>query len=87
MTNEQFMIHVLNNIPSDYKMDVSKLEDRIGASEHPLEIEDMQAALSLTFERMNNGNSLGSDEKETALAAGQFKGRCSKCGKFGHKGS
>ncbi len=55
MSDDQFMMHVLNNLTSDYNMDVSKLEDRIGAKNEPLEIEDMRDALSLTFERFSEG--------------------------------
>jgi hypothetical protein len=85
MTDEQFMMHILNNLTSDYMMDISKLKDRIGSKDNPLDIEDMREALSLTFERMNDGANNDSDEEETALAAGQFKGRCNACGKYGHK--
>ena len=46
----------------------------------------MRDALSLTYERISEGfYSNDSDDEETALAAGQFKGRCNKCGKYGHK--
>jgi hypothetical protein len=49
MTDDQFMIHVLNNLTSEYKMDVSKLEDRICTKNDPLDIEDTRDALCLTF--------------------------------------
>lgn len=80
------MIYVLNNLTSNYTMDVSKLEDRVGASNEPLEIEDMWDTLCLTFKRMADGaNASESDGEETTLATGQFKGSCNKCGKYGHK--
>ena len=82
MTDEQFMIHILNNLTSEYMMDISKPEDRIGSKDNPLDIEDMQEALSLTFERMNDG---ANDDEEAALATGQLKGRCNARGKYGHK--
>jgi hypothetical protein len=86
MSDDQFMMHILNNLTLDYSMDISKLEDRIGATSEPLEIEDMRDALSLTYERISERfHSNDSDDEETALAAGQFKGRCNKCGKYRHK--
>jgi hypothetical protein len=53
MTDNQFMMHILNNSTKDYEMQVLKLEDRIGSSTNGLEIEDLRDELSLRYERMN----------------------------------
>jgi hypothetical protein len=85
-SDDQFMMHILNNLTSDYSMDISKFEDRIGAKNEPLDIKDMCDTLSLMYERISEGfYSNERDEEETTLAAGQFKSRCNKCGKYGHK--
>ena len=87
MTDTDLIEHVLNNLPKEYENVVLKLEDRVGAKENPLTIEELREALNLRFERMN-GNQRGHirDEKDAALFAGGFKGRCVKCGKYRHKG-
>ena len=43
--------------------------------------------MSLKFEIINVSNEDDTDDKEIekALVTSQFKGRCSKCGKCGHK--
>jgi polysaccharide deacetylase 2 family uncharacterized protein YibQ len=53
MTDDQFMMHILNNLTKDYEMQVLKLEDRIGSSTNGLEIEELRDELSLRYERMN----------------------------------
>jgi hypothetical protein len=37
MTDDQFMMHILNNLTKDYEMQVLKLEDRIGGFERRVE--------------------------------------------------
>ena len=89
MTDDQFMMHILNNLTKDYEMQVLKLEDRIGSSTNGLEIEDLRDELSLRYERMNvrdESSDEDDDGEEKALfGGGQFKGRCNSCGKYGHK--
>jgi hypothetical protein len=48
----QFMIHVLNNLTSDYDVQVALLERRIGDVEQPLTAIEISAELSLRFERI-----------------------------------
>ena len=90
MSDDDFIIHVLGNLPDEYEIDVSKLEDRIGKD---LTIDDVREALNLRFEKMNKGKGADDDDtddedegkKEKALIARQFKGKCRECGKYGHK--
>jgi gag-polypeptide of LTR copia-type/Zinc knuckle len=88
ISDNQFMIHMLNNLTSDYELQLALLEKRVGDSEKPLTVEEIKAELSLRFERLNmnaNGNKEGEVLEEHALFAGQFKGKCRNCGQMGHK--
>jgi hypothetical protein len=93
MTDDQFILHILNNLGKDYESQVERIEDRIGDAENPLTIEDMREVLNLRFERMNIRETERDEFKdyggEKALIAvnKQFKGRCYNCGKYGHKGA
>jgi hypothetical protein len=40
MTDDQFMIHVLNNLTSDYELHMVLLERRIENKENPLEVDE-----------------------------------------------
>jgi gag-polypeptide of LTR copia-type len=84
---KQFMIHVLNNLPPDYDLQVALLERRIGDEKDPLTVSEIRSELSLRFERLNNhsNNENGEASDEMALYSGQFKGKCRNCGKIGHK--
>ena len=90
ISDDELLEHVLNNVPTEYDIAVSKLEDKLGTK---LTIEMVRAEFNLRFQRLNPGT-VESDGKrgpsngkgsETALFAGGFKGRCHKCGKIGHK--
>jgi len=91
MDDDELLEHVLNNLPKEYEIVVSKLEDRLGSTTDPLTIEDVRSALNLKYQRLSKGKSGSSnnskdDEHETALFAGGFKGKCNNCGEWGHKG-
>ena len=91
MDDEELLEHVLNNLPKEYEIVVSKLEDRLGATTDPLTIEDVRSALNLKYQRLSKGkpgvsNNNSDEGHETALFAGGFKGKCNNCGEWGHKG-
>jgi hypothetical protein len=86
----QFMIHILNNLTADCGLQLALLERRIGDKKNPLTVEEIRAELSLRFERLSNkvsSNDNGEEGEEMALFGGQFKGKCRSCGKIGHKSS
>jgi gag-polypeptide of LTR copia-type len=88
ISEKQFMIHVLNNVTSDYDLQVVLLlERRIGDEKDPLTVSEIRSELSLWFERLNNhsNNGNGKASDEMAFFGGQFKGKCINCGKIGHK--
>jgi gag-polypeptide of LTR copia-type len=88
ISENQLMIHILNKLTTDYKLQLAMMERRIGNSERPLTLEDIKRDLSLHFERLNSSSTQDRDSKvleEYALFSGQFKGKCRNCGIIGHK--
>jgi hypothetical protein len=87
MTDDQFMVQVLNSLTNDYELQMLLLEKRIGSKENPLTIDELKEELSPRYERLvmktetAKINDLG---KEKALVVTQFKGKCRNCGKIGH---
>jgi len=49
ISNEDFIVHVLNSLPKEYEVQVSKLEERFGSTANPLTIQDMHNKLNLKF--------------------------------------
>ena len=89
MTDQDFMIHVLNNLPVEYDVVLDGMESRLMLPDedaNKLTIEDIRAKLNNRFERMDERESQA--KQEVALIANfqrQFKGICRNCGKRGHK--
>jgi len=85
MTDMDFMIHVLNNLPPEYEIVQAKLEELLSNNE--LTVDKIRTELNLKFQRMSPKHKQGrdneSENEETALVG--FKGECRKCGKYGHK--
>jgi hypothetical protein len=53
ISENQFMIQILNNLTSDYELQLALMERRVGGVEKPLTIEEMRGELSLRYERVN----------------------------------
>jgi hypothetical protein len=88
ITEDQFMIHILNNLTSDYDLQLALMERRVGDDDKPLTVEEVRGELNLRFERLHmktSRNEEGEVSKEQALFSGQFKGKCRNCGQVGHK--
>jgi hypothetical protein len=84
---DQFLVHILNNLSKEYKLHVLLREKRIGSTVDPFSVEDLCADLNLQFERLHmNEDDNDSTTEEKALNAVRFKGGCHNCGKYGHKG-
>lgn len=49
ITDEQFLLHVLNNLTKDYENQVNMVERRVGAETNPLTIEAMRDEMCLRF--------------------------------------
>ena len=80
----------MNNLTKEYENQVTKIEDRVGAKDNPLTIKDLQDELCLRYERMND-HAIETDESEddekAMVAMTKFKGKCHRCGVYGHKGA
>jgi len=88
MTDEDVIVHILNNLTDDYEVQLSKLEEKLGSTTNTLTIEDVRAELRLKFARMKTKKNAKNEEKETEkalAAASKYKGTCTFCGKIGHK--
>ena len=82
------ILYILNNLPSEYDNVVDNLEERVDSELSLLGLEDVRQKRSEKFEKMKLRKKIKDDsdnEEEQALITPKFKGRCNKCGKFGHK--
>jgi hypothetical protein len=52
MTDDQFMVQVLNSLTNDYELRMLLLEKRIGSKENPLTIDELKEELILRYERL-----------------------------------
>jgi gag-polypeptide of LTR copia-type len=88
MTDEQFMIQILNSLTEEYELQMLLLEKRIVDVNNPVTIEELKEELTLRFERLTSKTDsakLKSTFDKKALFMGQFKGKCCNGGKLGHK--
>ena len=86
------MMHIMNNLPSSYDSLIENLEDRLDSIVDPLTISMLRDKLSEKYKKIKKRKGIkaydsddSDDDEEKALFAKTFKGRCRKCGKFGHK--
>jgi hypothetical protein len=87
-SESQFMVHMLNNLPTNYDLQRALLEKRIEDKERDLTVEEIRAELSLRFKRLSmksKKNERGVELEKHAFLSGQFKGKCRNCGRIGHK--
>jgi hypothetical protein len=52
ITENQFMIHILNNFTSDYDLQLALMERRVGDADKPRIVEEFRGELNLRFERL-----------------------------------
>jgi hypothetical protein len=48
----QFMIHILNDLNSDYDRQLALMESGVGDANKPLTVEEVRGKLNLSFERL-----------------------------------
>ena len=90
MEDEDFIIHILSNLPEEYEVAVNDLENLLSVSnpDEPLTIEDVREKLGARFSRLAKSDEEVEREKEEKAYAAfkkQYKKPCSYCGKLGHK--
>ena len=93
ISDEDLIIHIINNLPRDYEAMTDQLEIELDNEENEIGIADVKARLQNKYNNLKKYLKVKSDKseenegEETALSAGKmkFKGQCLHCGKWGHK--
>jgi len=49
ISDEDLLVHILNNLPSNYEVQISKLEDQLGSAMNVLTIKDVRNELNLKY--------------------------------------
>jgi len=83
--DKDLMVHILNGLPPEYKVQVSKLEERFGSTTNLLTIQDMQNKLNLKYAQLKRMNADKIETDQALAAFRRYKGKCSNCSKFRHK--
>jgi hypothetical protein len=76
ISENQFMIHILNNLTSDHELQLALMEIRVRDVEKPLTIEEIRGELNLHYERMNmksSNNREGNNFEEIAFLLDSLK--------------
>ena len=85
ITEEDFKIHVLNNLPKEYESLIERLIPNIDI----LKTEDLREELQSKYNRIMKYSNGNKNEEEQALTTSQpfkkFKGKCLRCGEQGYK--
>jgi hypothetical protein len=83
ISDNQFILHILNNMTDDYDLQLSMMEKRVIDKSNPLTINEVQDDLNLRFERLNEKQKEESEidnNQEVAFFGGQFIGKYLNCG-------
>lgn len=84
ISEDDMLVHILNNMPPEYEGIVETSEERL--NDGTLTLESLRLVLRTKYLRMQRYNKSQGDDHEVGLYAKQFKGKCRVCGKVGHKG-
>jgi hypothetical protein len=53
ISDNQFILHILNNMTEDYDIQLAMMEERVTDKSNPLAINEIRDDLNLRFERLN----------------------------------
>ena len=87
MSDQDFMIHVLNNLPVEYDVVLDGMESRLllaNSDPKKLTIEDIRAKLNNQFDRIDERENENNENVAYFAKSGKYEGYCAKCGKYGH---
>ena len=87
ISDEDFMIHMLSNLPEEYDVILDGLENRLMATgENALTIDTIREKLNHRYEKIKNKKK-EKHEKEKAFNVykKQYKQQFQRCGMYGHK--
>ena len=78
VSDKDFMIHVLNNLPKEYNLILNGLENHLTATgENALTIDSIHEKLNHRYEKIKS--------KKEEIYNKQYKQQCWQCGKYDHK--
>jgi DNA-binding cell septation regulator SpoVG len=75
----QFILHILNNMTDDHDLQLAMMEKRVTDNSNLLTIDEIRDDLNLRFKRFNekqNEEIEINNNQEVASFGGQFKGKC-----------
>ena len=81
--DDDFMMHILNNLPIEYENMVETMEIEMENISNPLTIKTIRDRLRSKYQRLKKKTEVKDDK--ALVARHQFKGTCRNCGKYGHK--
>ena len=62
MTDMDFIIHILSNLPEEYEVAIESLEERLEDTSNKLSIEEVRTKLNARFARINKKKEKTKDE-------------------------
>jgi hypothetical protein len=77
ISDNQFILHILNNMTDDYDLQFAMMEKRVMDKSNPLTIDEIRDDLNLRFERLNqkqNEESENDNNQEVAFLVINLKG-------------
>ena len=82
ISEKDFMVKILNNLPEEYDVILDGLENRLEASgNQKLTLEGIRDKLGSQYARIKKNKKDVKQEKAFALYMKQYKGNCTNCGK------
>jgi hypothetical protein len=74
ISENQFILHILNNMTANYDLQLAMMEKRINDKINPLTVDEIRADLNLIFERLNEkkDDNDNEDDQDVAFFGGQF---------------
>jgi len=86
ISDEDLMLHILNNLTKEYDTTVELCEEELSGATVTLTLNKLKERLRAKFNRIKKLKE-DSDEAVALIMKKQFKSSCSVCGKIGHKGT
>ena len=88
MSDRDFMVKILNNLPPEYDVILDGLENRLILDEsdsNALTIESIRDKINNCYEHINAQDKIVEEKAHYANYKKPYKGRCLFCGEYGHK--
>jgi hypothetical protein len=79
ISDNKFILHIINNMADDYDLQLAMMEKRVTDKSNPLTVDEIRDNLNLRFRRLNekqNKESEIDNNQEVPFFGGQFKGKC-----------